>query len=63
MPDARREVGERGFDVAVHADAVLAGDHNFAGGKVLEPAVVLAVHILREVDLPAQADSSWSVSA
>ena len=54
--DARREVGQRGLDVAVHADAVLAGDHHFARGEVLEAAVVLAVHILREVDLPAHAD-------
>ena len=54
--DARREVGQRGLDVAVHADAVLAGDHDFAGGEVLEAAVVLAVDVLREVDLPAQAD-------
>ena len=52
---ARRQVGQVRFDVAIQADAVFAGDQDLARGQVLEASVVLAVHVLREVNLPAQA--------
>jgi len=54
--DARPEVRERGLDIAIQADTVLAGDHDFAGGEILKAAVVLAVDVLREVDFPTQSE-------
>ena len=52
----RRKMGKRRIDVPVQTDTVFAGDHHFAGSEILEPSVIFAVDILREVDLPAQAD-------
>ena len=53
--EARREVRQGGLHVAVQADPVFARDHDFSGRQALEASVVLRVHVLREVDLPAQA--------
>src|SRR5262249_3676467 len=37
-------------------DAVFAGDHDLSRGEILESAIILAVYILGEVDLPAQSE-------
>src|SRR5207237_8929426 len=52
--EARRKVLERSIHVAVHADAIFAGDQNLAGGQALEASLIFVVHILREINLPAQ---------
>src|SRR5262245_40229885 len=53
--EAWREMLERGFHVSVHVNPILARDQNLARIQILEPALVFAVHRLREVNLPAQA--------
>ena len=52
---ARRQRGERAFDVEIEADALAAGDQHLAGVDVDEAALARAGHRLRAIDLPAQA--------
>src|SRR5262245_57918684 len=40
--------------IAIQTYAVLSGNQHFSGGKTLITALVLPVHVLREIDLPAQ---------